>query len=55
MPVLAILIALPLVGALIVGLLPSRRQELVYPVSVALSLLTCHMYSYPCMVILDIF
>jgi NADH-quinone oxidoreductase subunit M len=39
MPVLAILIALPLVGALIIGLLPSRRPELVYPLAVALSLL----------------
>jgi len=39
MPVLALLIALPIVGALVVGLLPSRRTELVYPIAVALSLM----------------
>jgi NADH-quinone oxidoreductase subunit M len=39
MPVLAIIIALPLVAALTIGLLPSRRPELVYPVSVGLSMM----------------
>jgi NADH-quinone oxidoreductase subunit M len=38
MPVLAILIVLPLVGALVIGLLPGRRSELVYPVAVGLSI-----------------
>ncbi len=37
MPVLAILIALPLLGALIVGLVPKRRQELVYPLAIVVS------------------
>lgn len=39
MPILAILVALPLVGALIVGFLPNRRTELVFPVAVGLSIL----------------
>jgi NADH-quinone oxidoreductase subunit M len=38
MPVLALLILLPLVGALVVGLLPTRRPELVYPLSVLASI-----------------
>ncbi len=39
MPVLTILLALPLIGAIIVGFLPKRRPELVYPISVAVSVL----------------
>ncbi len=39
MPVLAILIALPLLGALIVGLVPKRRQELIYPLAIVVSLM----------------
>jgi NADH-quinone oxidoreductase subunit M len=39
MPILAILIALPLVSALIIALLPNRRSELVYPVAVGLSVM----------------
>ena len=38
MPILSILIALPLVGALTVGLLPRRRPELVFPVALAVSI-----------------
>ena len=39
MPILAILIALPLVSALIIALLPNRRSELVYPVAIGLSVM----------------
>jgi NADH-quinone oxidoreductase subunit M len=39
MPILAILVALPLVSALIIALLPNRRSELVYPVAVGLSMM----------------
>jgi len=39
MPVLSILIVLPLVGALIVGLLPRRRPELIYPMAIAVSIM----------------
>ncbi len=39
MPVLAILVALPLVAALVIGLLPRRRSELIYPLAVGLSAL----------------
>jgi NADH-quinone oxidoreductase subunit M len=39
MPILSILIALPFVGALVVGLLPSRRQELVLPVALGVSVM----------------
>jgi len=39
MPVLTILLALPLAGAIVVGFLPKRRPELVYPVAVAVSIL----------------
>jgi NADH-quinone oxidoreductase subunit M len=35
MPILSILILLPLLGALVVALLPNRRPELVYPVALA--------------------
>ena len=38
MPILSILIALPLVGALVVALLPKRRPELVFPIAVAVSI-----------------
>ena len=38
MPVLSILIALPVIGAIVVALLPTRRQELVYPVALAMSI-----------------
>ncbi len=38
MPVLSILIALPIIGAIVVALLPTRRQELVYPVALAMSI-----------------
>jgi NADH-quinone oxidoreductase subunit M len=38
MPILSILIALPLFGALVVALLPKRRPELVFPVAVAMSI-----------------
>ncbi len=38
MPVLSILIALPLIGALVVGLLPKRRPELVFPIALAMSI-----------------
>jgi len=38
MPVLSILILLPLVGALVVGLLPTRRTELVYPIALGMSI-----------------
>ena len=38
MPVLSILIALPMVGAIVVGLLPKRRPELVFPIAVAMSI-----------------
>ncbi len=38
MPVLAIMIALPLLGALVVGLVPKRRPELVYPLALVASL-----------------
>ena len=38
MPVLSILIALPIVGAIVVGLLPKRRPELVFPIAVAMSI-----------------
>lgn len=38
MPVLAILVVLPLVGAVVVGLLPKRRSELVYPIALAMSI-----------------
>jgi len=38
-PVLSIIILLPLAGAAVVALLPKRRPELVFPVSVAVSLL----------------
>ncbi len=37
-PVLALLVISPLVGAIIVAVLPGRRTELVFPVSVAVSL-----------------
>ncbi|GMR02380.1 MAG: NADH-quinone oxidoreductase subunit M [Acidimicrobiia bacterium] len=39
MPVLTILLALPLVGAIIVAFLPKRRPELVYPIAVAVSIM----------------
>ncbi|MFV1971961.1 MAG: NuoM family protein, partial [Acidimicrobiia bacterium] len=38
MPILSILILLPLVGAVIVGLLPTRRTELVYPIALGMSI-----------------
>ncbi|MFV1963776.1 MAG: NuoM family protein, partial [Acidimicrobiia bacterium] len=38
MPVLSILILLPLVGAVVVGLLPTRRSELVYPIALGMSI-----------------
>ena len=38
MPVLSILIALPLVGALVVALLPKQRTEIVFPVALAMSI-----------------
>jgi len=38
MPVLSILIVLPLVGAIVVGLLPRHRTELVYPIALAMSI-----------------
>lgn len=38
MPVLSMLIALPLVGAIVVALLPSRRQELIFPIAVGMSI-----------------
>ena len=38
MPILSILIALPLVGALIVALLPRRRPELVLPIALVVSI-----------------
>ncbi|GMQ93776.1 MAG: NADH-quinone oxidoreductase subunit M [Acidimicrobiia bacterium] len=38
MPVLSILILLPLIGALVVGLLPTRRTELVYPIAIGMSI-----------------
>jgi NADH-quinone oxidoreductase subunit M len=38
MPILSILIALPLFGALVVALLPKRRPELVFPVALAVSI-----------------
>ncbi len=38
MPMLSILIALPVIGAIVVALLPTRRQELVYPVALAMSI-----------------
>ena len=37
-PVLTALIVLPFIGALVVSLLPARRPELVYPVSIGVSL-----------------
>ncbi|MDA2978849.1 MAG: NADH-quinone oxidoreductase subunit M [Actinomycetota bacterium] len=37
MPVLTILIALPFVGAAIIGLLPRRRPEVVFPVAIGVS------------------
>ncbi len=37
MPVLTLLIALPLVGAIVVALLPKRRTELVFPIALAMS------------------
>ena len=46
MPVLAILLALPLVGALIVAVLPKRRPELVYPVSLVVSVLPLAVAGY---------
>lgn len=38
MPVLSILIALPLAGAIVVALLPKRRTELVYPIALGMSI-----------------
>ncbi|MDK1097056.1 MAG: NADH-quinone oxidoreductase subunit M [Actinomycetota bacterium] len=38
MPVLTILIALPIVGAIVVALLPKRRTELVYPIALGMSI-----------------
>jgi len=38
-PTLALMVLLPVVGAIIVGLVPKRRSELVYPISVAVSFL----------------
>jgi NADH-quinone oxidoreductase subunit M len=38
MPILSILIALPLIGALIVALLPRRRTELVFPIALVVSI-----------------
>ena len=38
MPILSILIALPLIGALIVALLPRRRPELVLPIALVVSI-----------------
>jgi NADH-quinone oxidoreductase subunit M len=38
MPILSILIVLPVIGALVVGLLPRRRPELVYPVALTMSI-----------------
>lgn len=37
MPILSILIALPFIGAIVVALLPARRQELVLPVALGMS------------------
>ncbi len=37
MPVLLLLVGLPLVGALVVGILPKKRPELVFPVSLGAS------------------
>jgi len=39
MPVLTILILLPIAGAIVVGLLPKRRPELVFPVALGASIL----------------
>ncbi|MCP5117092.1 MAG: NADH-quinone oxidoreductase subunit M, partial [bacterium] len=38
MPVLSILIALPIIGAIVVALLPTRRQELVFPIALGMSI-----------------
>jgi NADH-quinone oxidoreductase subunit M len=38
-PVIALLILLPILGAIVVSLIPSRRRELLLPVAVALSIL----------------
>jgi NADH-quinone oxidoreductase subunit M len=38
MPILSILIALPLIGALVVAFLPKRRPEIVFPVALAMSI-----------------
>ena len=38
MPVLSILIALPVIGAIVVALLPSRRSELIFPIALAMSI-----------------
>ncbi|TDI52271.1 MAG: NADH-quinone oxidoreductase subunit M [Acidobacteria bacterium] len=46
MPVLSILILLPVVGAVVVALLPSRRTELVYPVSIGMSIFPLVVASY---------
>ncbi len=39
MPVLTILVLLPVVGAIVVALLPKRRPELVFPVALGMSIL----------------
>lgn len=38
MPVLSILIVLPLIGAVVVALLPKRRSELVYPIALGMAI-----------------
>jgi NADH-quinone oxidoreductase subunit M len=45
-PVLALLILLPLAGALVVALLPARRGELLWPVAVSMSILPVFVAGY---------
>ncbi len=45
-PVLALMVALPALAALVVGLIPKRRSELVYPLALALSFLPLAIVGY---------
>ena len=38
-PVIALLVLLPAVGAIVVGLLPKSRRELILPITTAISML----------------
>jgi NADH-quinone oxidoreductase subunit M len=45
-PTVALLVVLPLVGAAVVGLIPKRRQELLFPLAVAMSILPLAVAGY---------